>query len=401
MKNCNKKIIQFIATAFLLVGCDSNINSSNSSLTSSSGFSNTTSQENCYVITWKNYDGTVLEVDVNVKEGVLPTYDGATPIKPDDSEYTYTWNGWDNEVVPATNNKTYTATYTSTKIKTEEDILNEKYAKKPIISEDGKMVKYGLYPQTYVKDDSLIFSLNELKSSVSDNGWYLFKDNYYVKVYAKPYQGNTTFNDGKPIFAKKEYWFKCEPINWNIISKNNNEYTIVSSTLLDVKPFYVYSNLYPRTIDEKTVYHNNYEYSDIRSWLNDDFYKSAFRLGNKHIQDTDVDNSLSTTSNIYKNPYACENTIDKVFLLSYKDYFSDNIFSDNESRKCKASDYTLATGAYTIADSVGIYWSRSPYYFNDDNHTKVDVVNDYGKNGACYVGDTNKCVRPALTITIE
>ena len=70
-----------------------------------------------YTITWKNWNGTSLETDNNVKKGTTPTYDGATPTRPDNEEYTYTWSGWDPEVVPATANQTYTATYSYEKIK--------------------------------------------------------------------------------------------------------------------------------------------------------------------------------------------------------------------------------------------------------------------------------------------
>lgn len=79
-----------------------------------SGSSGIATSETGYTIIWKNYDGAVLETDRNVKEGTLPTYDGATPTKPEDSTFTYEWSGWDPAVVVATADATYTATYTST-----------------------------------------------------------------------------------------------------------------------------------------------------------------------------------------------------------------------------------------------------------------------------------------------
>ena len=73
----------------------------------------TTSCVPTYTITWKNDDDTVLETD-KVKENTTPSYDGETPTKAADAQYTYTFNGWDPAIAPATTDATYTATYTTT-----------------------------------------------------------------------------------------------------------------------------------------------------------------------------------------------------------------------------------------------------------------------------------------------
>ena len=66
-----------------------------------------------YTVKWCNYDGTVLETDT-VTEGTKPTYDGATPTRDADSQYTYTFTGWDKTVVAAVADTTYTAVYEQT-----------------------------------------------------------------------------------------------------------------------------------------------------------------------------------------------------------------------------------------------------------------------------------------------
>ncbi len=67
-------------------------------------------------ITWKNYDGTILEVDKNVTYGSIPSYDGSTPIRESDGVNNYYFIGWTPEVKKATESTTYTATFTDEEI---------------------------------------------------------------------------------------------------------------------------------------------------------------------------------------------------------------------------------------------------------------------------------------------
>ena len=67
-----------------------------------------------FTVTWKNYDGSVLETDENVASGTIPAYNGATPVKPADDHYIYTFAGWSPTVVTVTDDATYVATYTAT-----------------------------------------------------------------------------------------------------------------------------------------------------------------------------------------------------------------------------------------------------------------------------------------------
>ena len=66
-----------------------------------------------YTITFANWDGTELQSS-QVEEGTLPEYTGATPERPEDERYTYSFNGWTPTIVIASADATYTATYTET-----------------------------------------------------------------------------------------------------------------------------------------------------------------------------------------------------------------------------------------------------------------------------------------------
>lgn len=269
----------------------------------------------------------------------------------------------------------------------------------PVLRE-GDTMTYGLYPQKNVNDSALISALNAL-TKPDNNGYYFYDNAYYAKVSATPYNSSYVFDNGTTIVSGTTYWFKCEPITWNILSDNNGDFYLLSSVLLD---FHRYNEYYFGPKNGR--YSSNYQYSEIRSFLNNDFYNSAFALGNSYIQTTTVDNSASTT-NSSPNSFACNNTQDKVFLPSYQDFINSSYgFSTSsdktETRYCKTTDWARARGAnyYQEIGSFtynGYYWTRSPYseYSTGTDAWLVDVL---GHLDVHPVDNNYTSVRPAITI---
>ena len=96
---------------------------------------------NQYSIAFLNYDGTELQRN-SINYGVTPAYNGATPIKPATAQYTYTFKGWDKEILPVAAAETYVAQFDSVVNKylitfTDEDGTT-------ILQSDS--VEYGLLP---------------------------------------------------------------------------------------------------------------------------------------------------------------------------------------------------------------------------------------------------------------
>ena len=274
----------------------------------------------------------------------------------------------------------------------------------PTLSEDGKTIQYGLYPQTHVNDEALIAELNAL-TAPQDNGWYLLDGEYYAKQTASTYNGESyAFDDAAEIVNGTAYWFKCEPITWQVLSVANGTYYVLSDKLLDAHNFY--TDYVSRAVDGNTVYANNYEQSSIRSWLNDEFFKAAFALNGAYVQCTSVSNGASTTD-ANNNKYACADTTDKVYLPAYKDYlnadygFDTDADDTSDTRVCVTTDYARATGVWcnttTKLQYSGSYWTRSAsseFYYCAWNVNSGGFLSEYAVDGI-------HGVRPCISVRIE
>lgn len=247
-----------------------------------------------------------------------------------------------------------------------------------VYEENGyQYVNYGKYPQTHISDETLINELNKLIQTNSQ-GYYEYNGEEYYKIttsiFCYTYDlgleqedfNSMTYSDGTKIEDNTIEWFKVEPIKWRILSINNS-YQVFSEYILDASCCY-HDSSEIRTIDGNTIYPNNYKYSDIRNFLNNDFLNKAFTINQQNtLLTTEVDNSSSTTD-IYSNEYACENTYDKIYLLSYQDIINLNYgfgdyYKEDILRQAKVTDYAKAVGVCWVWDSP--YWGGFEQYFGN------------------------------------
>lgn len=278
----------------------------------------------------------------------------------------------------------------------------------PVFDNEMKTVQYGLYPQTYVKDSDLVDALNQMEPT-GPNGWYLYNGEYYTKATAK--KGiQTKFNDFETIVGGDTYWFKCEPITWNILSNDESGYLLLSSFLLEPQKYNSSTWAGYQTIGGERVYANNYEKSSVRKYLNNEFLQTAFKFEDKYIQTTLVKNGGTTTESD-TNMHACKNTNDKVFLPSYKDCLNKNYgfietTGQSQTRGCKTTDWARTLGAYTDLDNTtspsnyqnGSYWTRSP----TDTYNVIEVwsINSNGDISESTPISEKISIRPCIVISM-
>ncbi len=300
-------------------------------------------------------------------------------------------------------------------------------------SDNTNIIYFGSYPQSEVTDSSLKTILSSLSGTlptssnnynwisygyyisgnISNYMWYIdinYNNAKYRGVYFTSYRPSYINNwsstsnsnqDDNGYYTSTVYWFKYEPIKWQILTESNGKAFLLADIALDSQEYYASTS--SRTINGTTIYANNYEYSTIRTWLNNTFYNTAFNeLEKGIIQTTLVVNSVSSTG-YSSNKYACNNTNDKVFLLSYQEATTTYLTTDT-LRIRKSTDYAKSQGCYSSTSSSYLgnpdWWLRSPSY-NDYKSARYISSGGGISNPSSSVNGTEYGVVPALWIELE
>ncbi len=154
------------------------------------------------------------------------------------------------------------------------------------------------------------------------------------------------------------YWFKYEPIKWRILEEKDGKAFLMSDTALYSREMDDIINYNHKKITEDDwYYYCNYAASDLRKWLNGSFYNDAFSDGQKDmIAVTTVSNGKDSYWDEDYGMYWCEDTEDKVFLLSEKEAIDakygftagdDPFETKDTARRLQASDYALGNGCFS------------------------------------------------------
>ena len=304
----------------------------------------------------------------------------------------------------------------------------------PVNEKEVRYLVFGSYPQSEVNDKSLVSKLNSLPLQWRSYSYYKnkngsIKQSDYMKYADVDYNGNryraVTMTEYRPIYLHSEtedswqqmkyelntvYWFLFEPINWMVLGAP--DHILLSEKILDSQPInnIVYhdetTGKYYKDA-QHSVYATDYATSDIRLWLNDTFFKTAFiKKEAKQVCPKKLNNDAWARS---CSEFGSVSTLDRVFLLSFSEAinaeygFSSRSEQNDPLRIGRATDYALIQGAWAVkdkfSDGASWWWLRT----GGDSTEHLCACNIYGQ--ACYTFNipyapdyTDTTIRPAISL---
>ena len=203
----------------------------------------------------------------------------------------------------------------------------------------GSIITYGSYPQTKVTDSALISALNA--QTLQGDSTVIYSGSKYKRVYFTQYtpyyttgtpNASNSYQDDNGYYINTVYWFKFEPLQWRVLSNTNGELFVMADKILASR---AYNQVYTGV---------TWETCTMRSWLNDDFYNTAFNSTERaKIKTSTVVNAI----NPWYGTAGGNNTNDKLFLLSYSEVmnpaygFSSDYNNYDTARRAQGAGHRL------------------------------------------------------------
>ncbi|MBE6692431.1 MAG: hypothetical protein E7586_03740 [Ruminococcaceae bacterium] len=194
-----------------------------------------------------------------------------------------------------------------------------------------------------------------------------------VVVYGKYEQDNNSENG-------------AEPIEWSVLDKNDEGLFLISRFCLDCKPY-----------NEKRE-DVNWVDSTLRSWLNGDFYNTAF-------DETERANIIPKGEGVLVDPVdsSAETQVefqDKVSILSSED--AKKYYEYDSWRITSATDYAVNNGAYVSGESAW-WWLRESgiALWSKDSEAQYVYFNGAIKDLGFAVDYDIVAVRPVIWVSLN
>ena len=206
--------------------------------------------------------------------------------------------------------------------------------------------------------------------------------------------GGISYQDDNGYLPNTVYYFKYQPLKWKVIDPKSG--LILCESIIDSQPYnnvIIFENSQYYGDVEQSYYANNYEKSEIRKWLNTDFYNTAFTDEQKqNIQPTHLENKAFHPS---YSKYDSGSTDDNVFLLSYNEVQNAAFGFTNVTRMAAGTDYAKAQGLWVSSNENSMWHLRSAGYYS--GHC-CNVLADGSVFHSYSTSKTHYGIRPAISI---
>lgn len=203
------------------------------------------------------------------------------------------------------------------------------------IVDAGDSIEFGYYPTTIKASDVTI------SGNPDANGYYTGSDGEKYAMVVSVNQWTATFSDGTTQTMGETYYFKVEPIVWDILSVDENGVA------------YLFCK---NSIDVYTSEQVTYVFAEsgLSEWLNNNFYNKAFTSAQQGIiQDTTIDEFTDPVkvtligSDIANAEYGFQTTVS-----TYTD--------GHDTKRVKvATDYVIALFKDALSLNTGSYFIRT------------------------------------------
>lgn len=266
-------------------------------------------------------------------------------------------------------------------------------ASKTTMTRKGDTVWFGYYPQTKATAEEFA----SMSATADENGFFTSGNDKFVKVTsADPKVHSETadtayipFDDNTQPVPGATYYFKMEPIEWNVMVDDAEHDTVklVSRYYLDTHAWQTQHDGDKNTkagVPENTPA-NSWRYSEMRAWLNDGFLNFAFSA--------DEQKSILLFANTHTIDYRSN---DPSTIVNDYIAIGDRSDYDAAGNNGRPTDYTIVKGATWCYNKDHIYYYVNATFstfgngyvrlYRHDEHEKVTSV------------DSVEAVRPIIYV---
>lgn len=166
-----------------------------------------------------------------------------------------------------------------------------------------------------------------------------------------------------------------QPISWRVLSASSETALLLSDYILDCRPYI------EKAYDDEPDRSCDFRRSDLYSFLNNNFYRTAF---------SDAERKA-----------LCNTSRGRVFVLSLEDFtnttygFAPGVDVQDPNREAQATEYAHAMGCYVSKSGGSNYWVGSP------NEKWTGNMHYYGSIGRASSFRVNIGIRVAIEVDLN